>query len=64
MHLKSGAVWAAMKGQHPTDELAELGRRAPDLTVFHVEQLTVPGLDAQRCLLWIRPIEAEATSAA
>lgn len=55
MHLKPGAVWAAMKGQHPAQELEELQQRAPDLVVFHVEQLTVPGLDAQRCLLWIRP---------
>jgi 16S rRNA (guanine527-N7)-methyltransferase len=22
--------------------------------VFHVEQLAVPGLDAQRCLVWLR----------
>lgn len=58
MHLKPGAVWAAMKGQHPTEELAELAQRAPDLSVFHVEQLNVPGLDAQRCLLWIRPMAA------
>jgi len=55
MHLKPSAVWAAMKGQHPAEELAELAQRAPDLSVFHVEQLQVPGLDAQRCLLWIRP---------
>ena len=51
-HLKSGAIWLAMKGQHPADELAAL---PPDLDVFHVEQLQVPGLDAQRCLIWIRP---------
>lgn len=55
MHLKPGGVWAAMKGQHPAEELAELQQRAPDREVFHVEQLSVPGLDAQRCLLWIRP---------
>ncbi|ANH69696.1 16S rRNA (guanine(527)-N(7))-methyltransferase RsmG [Mitsuaria sp. 7] len=55
MHLKPGAVWAAMKGQHPSEELDELAQRAPDLSVFHVEQLDVPDLDAQRCLLWIRP---------
>lgn len=55
MHLKPGAVWAAMKGQHPDDELAELAQRAPDLSVFHVEPLQVPGLDAQRCLIWVRP---------
>lgn len=50
--LAPGAVWAAMKGQHPADEIAAL---PADLDVFHVEQLTVPGLDAQRCLVWIRP---------
>jgi 16S rRNA (guanine527-N7)-methyltransferase len=27
----------------------------PDVDVFHVEQLQVPGLDAQRCLVWMRP---------
>lgn len=51
-HLKPEAIWLAMKGQHPTDELAAL---PSDLDVFHVEQLQVPGLDAQRCLIWIRP---------
>ncbi|WP_445944823.1 16S rRNA (guanine(527)-N(7))-methyltransferase RsmG [Roseateles sp. PN1] len=51
-HLKPDAIWLAMKGQHPTEELAEL---SADLDVFHVEQLQVPGLDAQRCLIWIRP---------
>ncbi|MDC8772158.1 16S rRNA (guanine(527)-N(7))-methyltransferase RsmG [Roseateles albus] len=51
-HLKPGAVWLAMKGQHPTEEIAAL---PSDLDVFHVEQLQVPGLDAQRCLIWIRP---------
>ncbi|MDN3919226.1 16S rRNA (guanine(527)-N(7))-methyltransferase RsmG [Roseateles violae] len=51
-HLKPGAIWLAMKGQHPADELAAL---PADLDVFHVEQLQVPGLEAQRCLIWIRP---------
>lgn len=51
-HLKPGAIWLAMKGQHPTEELVAL---PPDLDVFHVEQLEVPGLDAQRCLIWIKP---------
>lgn len=50
-HLKPSAIWLAMKGQHPSDELAAL---PADLDVFHVEQLQVPGLDAQRCLIWIR----------
>ncbi|MGM9516294.1 16S rRNA (guanine(527)-N(7))-methyltransferase RsmG [Roseateles sp. DB2] len=50
-HLKPGAIWLAMKGQHPDDEIAALPQ---DLNVFHVEQLQVPGLDAQRCLIWIK----------
>ena len=51
-HLAQGAVWMAMKGQHPADEIAAL---PADVDVFHVEQLTVPGLDAQRCIIWMRP---------
>ena len=50
--LKPDGVWMAMKGKHPDDELLALPK---DVAVFHVEQLTVPGLDAQRCLLWLRP---------
>ncbi|WP_397533760.1 16S rRNA (guanine(527)-N(7))-methyltransferase RsmG [Roseateles sp.] len=51
-HLKPGAIWLAMKGQHPAEELAAL---PAELDVFHVEPLQVPGLDAQRCLVWIKP---------
>ena len=51
-HLAPGAVWLAMKGQHPADEIAAL---PGDVEVFHVEQLSVPGLDAQRCIIWMRP---------
>ena len=51
-HLAPGAVWMAMKGQHPADEIAAL---PADVEVFHVEQLAVPGLDAQRCMIWMRP---------
>ncbi|MEO3690427.1 16S rRNA (guanine(527)-N(7))-methyltransferase RsmG [Roseateles paludis] len=51
-HLTSDAVWMAMKGQHPADEIAAL---PADVEVFHVEQLQVPGLDAQRCIIWMRP---------
>jgi 16S rRNA (guanine527-N7)-methyltransferase len=50
--LKPGGVWMAMKGKHPEDEIAAL---PADVTVFHVEPLTVPGLDAERCLVWMRP---------
>ena len=46
-------VWLAMKGKHPEDEIAAL---PADVSVFHVEQLQVPGLDAERCIIWMRPI--------
>ncbi len=54
-HLSGGGVWAAMKGKVPNDEIRALPN---EVLVFHVEQLRVPGLDAQRCLVWLRP-EAE-----
>jgi 16S rRNA (guanine527-N7)-methyltransferase len=49
--LDEGGTWIAMKGKHPTEELAELPASAK---VFHVEQLSVPGLNADRCLIWLR----------
>ena len=49
--LAGQGVWLAMKGKHPADELEAL---PPDVEVFHVEQLAVPGLDAQRCIVWMR----------
>jgi 16S rRNA (guanine527-N7)-methyltransferase len=49
--LKEGGVWLAMKGQHPQLEIDEL---KPEVGVFHVEQLAVPGLEAQRCIVWMR----------
>lgn len=52
--LAPGACWMAMKGQHPADEIADLPAMA---RVFHVEQLQVPGLDAQRCVIWLEPAD-------
>lgn len=49
--LAPGGVWMAMKGRQPADELAAL---PPSVEVFHVEQLCVPGLDAERCVVWMR----------
>ena len=49
--LAPDGVWMAMKGKHPTDELAAL---PATVGVFHVEQLQVPGLDAERCVVWMR----------
>ena len=49
--LAEQGVWMAMKGKHPGDEIAAL---PTDVEVFHVEQLVVPGLDAERCIVWMR----------
>jgi len=49
--LAVGGVWLAMKGALPKDEIAALGS---GLDVFHVERLQVPGLAAERCLVWVR----------
>ena len=49
--LASQGVWMALKGRHPKDELVAL---PADVEVFHVEQLQVPGLHAERCIVWMR----------
>lgn len=51
-HLGAAGVWMSMKGKLPADEVALL---SATVDVFHVEQLDVPGLDAERCLVWMRP---------
>jgi 16S rRNA (guanine527-N7)-methyltransferase len=51
--LASGGSWLALKGATPAAEIAAL-TGAP-AQVFHVEPLAVPGLDANRCLVWMRP---------
>ena len=49
--LAEQGVWMAMKGKSPEAEVAQL---PADVAVFHVEPLVVPGLDAERCLVWMR----------
>jgi 16S rRNA (guanine527-N7)-methyltransferase len=49
--LNGQGVWLAMKGKHPAEEMALLPVHAQ---VFHVEQLLVPGLGAERCIVWMR----------
>lgn len=49
--LAPGGVWLAMKGKYPGDEIAAL---PPAVEMFHVKQLEVPGLQAERWLLWLR----------
>ena len=48
--LGPAGVWLAMKGKEPVDEIAAL---PADVAVFHVEHLTVPALDAERCIVWL-----------
>lgn len=49
--LAPAGLWMAMKGKAPADEIAAV---QPPVEVFHVEHLQVPGLDAERCLVWMR----------
>ena len=49
--LASNGLWLAMKGKYPVDELAAL---PASVDVFHVEQLQIPGLNAERCVVWMR----------
>lgn len=49
--LAPGGVWMAMKGKLPESEIDAL---PADVEVFHVEPLKVPGLDAERCMVWMR----------
>lgn len=48
--LADKGAWMAMKGKAPGEELDRLN----DVT-FHVEPLAVPGLNADRCVVWIAP---------
>lgn len=61
--LAADGVWLAMKGKRPDAEIAAIPPAAA--AVFHVEQLRVPGLDAERCIVWMRrPGRAETATAA
>lgn len=49
--LAPGGRWCAMKGRPPQAEIDALGADY----VCRVEELHVPGLAAQRCLVWVQP---------
>ena len=53
--LAEQGVWMAMKAKHPQ---AEIDALPTDVQVFHVEPLAVPGLDVERCMVWMRPAAA------
>ncbi|TDS81525.1 16S rRNA (guanine(527)-N(7))-methyltransferase RsmG [Comamonas sp. JUb58] len=49
--LKADGIWLAMKAKRPDDELALL---PATVQVLSIEPLQVPGLDAERCIVWMR----------
>ncbi|MDD5335410.1 MAG: 16S rRNA (guanine(527)-N(7))-methyltransferase RsmG [Rhodoferax sp.] len=49
--LAAHGAWLAMKGKVPDEEIALL---PPEVKVFHVEQLLVPALPAERCIVWMQ----------
>jgi 16S rRNA (guanine527-N7)-methyltransferase len=51
--LAGQGVWMAMKGKHPQ---AEIDGLPADVNVFHVEPLAVPGLDVERCMVWLKSV--------
>ena len=53
--LAPGGMWMAMKGKPPADEIAAL---PPGVQVQAVEPLQVPGLEAERCLVWLALAQA------
>jgi 16S rRNA (guanine527-N7)-methyltransferase len=55
--LAEDGVWMAMKGKHPQEEIDAL---PADVKVFHVEPLTVPGLDVERCMVWMKAADSAA----
>jgi 16S rRNA (guanine527-N7)-methyltransferase len=59
--LAEQGVWLAMKGKRPEAEIAELPQAAE---MFHVEQLTVPELEAERCIVWMRKRAREESATA
>lgn len=52
-----GGVWVAMKGVIPESEIQNL---PADCELFHVEPLVVPDMQADRCLIWMRPVQQSA----
>ena len=49
--LRAGGTWVAMKGKLPEDELAELPE---GVQIQGIQTLKVPGLEAHRCLIWLK----------
>ncbi|MDI9335184.1 MAG: 16S rRNA (guanine(527)-N(7))-methyltransferase RsmG [Cytophagales bacterium] len=50
--VPGAGVWMAMKAKTVDAETAALPTH---ISVFHVEQLRIPNLQEERCLVWLRP---------
>ncbi len=51
-HVSITGELVAMKGKHPMDEISAL--QDTEWVVRNIETLTVPELDAERCLVWMQ----------
>lgn len=49
--LAENGVWLAMKGKVPQNEIGELPLH---VDMFHVEHINVPGLNEERCIVWMQ----------
>ncbi len=52
-HVRNDGTLVAMKGKHPEDEIQALHARG-QWQVDHIQPLSVPELQAERCLVWMR----------
>ncbi len=50
--LNEGGYWAAMKGVYPFEELENIPK---NIEVYKIDKLSVPGLDAERHMVLMRP---------
>ncbi len=51
-HVAENGALVAMKGKQPVDEMSELN--ITEWNIERIEKLTVPELDAERCLVWMQ----------
>jgi 16S rRNA (guanine527-N7)-methyltransferase len=49
--LRPGGAWVCLKGKPPADEIAQL---PSTVSVLAIDPVEVPGLDAERCLVWMK----------
>lgn len=54
-HVNEGGTLAAMKGKQPHDEIEALHGEG-QWRVTHIDELQVPGLDAERCVVFMRRV--------